>query len=256
MPKGFFIVIFTDEEVRNKILIQQNWFVEESPLYLQPWQPNFNPLPLVVYNHPVWICLYNLPLEFWNDSCLEKIGRSLGTLIDIDNEIVESDSYLYARLKIAVVKKIASNLSLLSGDNVWMQQVEVEAYHPTCGRCSLNNHQSTNCRVFVKPARNVKKWVMKLNMQLTVTNANKGDEIAKIPIVASKSPSPKCTGARSGDVKEDNVRLSPSRLDPINLKGFLDNEINYDLESEDEFHLDDVLDNIDPRSISQSKKFC
>ncbi|GLJ15818.1 hypothetical protein SUGI_0260880 [Cryptomeria japonica] len=64
MPKGFFIVIFTDEEVRNKILIQQNWFVEESLLYLQPWQPNFNPLPLAVYNHPVWIRLYNLPLEY------------------------------------------------------------------------------------------------------------------------------------------------------------------------------------------------
>ncbi|GLJ30115.1 hypothetical protein SUGI_0595610 [Cryptomeria japonica] len=120
MPKGFFIVIFMDEEVRNKILIQQNWFMEECPIYLQPWQPNFNPLPLAVYNHPVWICLYNLPLEYWNDSCLEKIGRSLGTLIDIDNGIMESDSYLYTRMKIVAVKKIPSNLSLLSGDNVWM----------------------------------------------------------------------------------------------------------------------------------------
>lgn len=46
--------------------------------------------------------------------------------------------------------------------------------------------------------------------------------------------------------------MSPSRLDPINHQGFSDNEINYDLESEDEFHLDDELDNIDPRSISQS----
>lgn len=64
MPTGFFIVIFSDEDVRNKILSQQNWFVEECPLYLQPWQPNFNPLPLAVYNHPIWIRMYNLPLEY------------------------------------------------------------------------------------------------------------------------------------------------------------------------------------------------
>lgn len=253
MPKGFFTVIFTDE-VRNKILIQQNWFLEECPLYLQPWQPNFNPLPLVVYNHPIWIRLYNLPLDYWNDSCLEKIGRSLGTLIDIDNGIMESDSYLYARLKIAVVKKIPSKLSLLSGDNVWMQQVEVEAYQLTCGRCGLKNHQSADCRVFVKLARNAKKWVTKLNSQLTVTKANKGDVLDKTPILASKPPSPKqnCSGAHSENANKDDVRLSPSRPDPINHKGLSDNEINYDLDSEDEFHLDDELDNIDPRSISQS----
>ncbi|GLJ49971.1 hypothetical protein SUGI_1062750 [Cryptomeria japonica] len=167
---------------------------------------------------------------------------------------MESDSYLYARLKIAAVKKIPSKLSLLLGDNVWMQHVEVEAYQPTCGRCGLKKHQSVDCRVFVKPTRNAKKWVKKLNNQLTVTNANKGDVVPKTPILASKPPSPKqnCSGARSENVKEDDVRLSPSRPDPINDKGLSDNEINYDLDSEDEFHLDDELDNIDPRSISQS----
>ncbi|GLJ47224.1 hypothetical protein SUGI_0996860 [Cryptomeria japonica] len=163
MPKGFLIVNFTDEEVRNKILVQQNWFLEECPLYLQPWQPNFNPLPLGVYNHPIWIWLYNLPLDYWDDSCLEKIGRSWGTLIDIDNEILESDSYLYARHKIAAAKKIPSNLSILLGNKAWMQQVEVETFLPICGRCGFKNHQSVDCRVFVKPANNAKKWAPKSN---------------------------------------------------------------------------------------------
>ncbi|GLJ38736.1 hypothetical protein SUGI_0789720 [Cryptomeria japonica] len=232
--------------------------MDECPLYLQPWQPNFNPLPLAVYSHPVWICLYNLPLEYWNDSCLEKIGRSLGTLIDIDNGILESDSYLYARLKIAAVKKIPSKLSLLLGDNVWMQEVEVEAYQPTCGRCGLNNHQRVDCRVFVKPARNAKKWVTKLNSQLTVTNANKGDVVDKTPILASESPSPKknCSSAHSENANEDDVRLFPSKPDPINYKGLSDNEINYDLDLEDEFHLDGELDNINLEALVNSQTFC
>ncbi|XP_059070555.1 uncharacterized protein LOC131860194 [Cryptomeria japonica] len=57
-------------------------------------------------------------------------------------------------------------------------------------------------------------------------NANKGDVVAKTPTLSSKPPSPKqnCSGARLENAKEDD----------------------------DEFHLDDELDNIDPRSISQS----
>lgn len=128
--------------------------------------------------------------------------------------------------------------------------MEVEEHYPTCGRCGLKNHQSADCRVFFKPARNANKWVEKLNNQLTVTNANKGVVADKTLNSSSKSSSPKraCFGVRSGATIEDEVRLPLSSLDH---KGFSDNEINYDLDLGDEFLLDDELANINPRSISQ-----
>ncbi|GLJ14434.1 hypothetical protein SUGI_0233390 [Cryptomeria japonica] len=110
IPKGVFVVIFAEEEARKKVLFQQNWFLDGIPLYLQPWQSNFDPVPLGVYNNPIWTRLYNLPIAYWDESCLEKIGRSLGTLLAIDEQIVESDSYIYARLKLAAVKHITTKI--------------------------------------------------------------------------------------------------------------------------------------------------
>ncbi|GLJ55701.1 hypothetical protein SUGI_1196490 [Cryptomeria japonica] len=63
----------------------------DHPLFLQPWNPNLDPTKLRPYEEPLWIWLYNLPIEYWGDECLEKIGRTLGTLIDIDWDILESD---------------------------------------------------------------------------------------------------------------------------------------------------------------------
>lgn len=70
--------------------------------------------------------MYNLPKEYWGEKCLEKIGRSLGTLLEIDEEIIKKDSYVYARLKLAAVKEIPSQISLVSLVGIWMQQVEIE----------------------------------------------------------------------------------------------------------------------------------
>ncbi|GLJ38429.1 hypothetical protein SUGI_0782650 [Cryptomeria japonica] len=53
IPRSFFVVVFANNSERNNILCKQNWFVGDHPVYIQPWAPNFNPLPLVVYNQPV-----------------------------------------------------------------------------------------------------------------------------------------------------------------------------------------------------------
>ncbi|GLJ53309.1 hypothetical protein SUGI_1136400 [Cryptomeria japonica] len=120
IPKGFFIVIFAEEDEKERILHHGNWFLDGHPLYLQPWFPNFDLVPLVVYDRPIWICLY------WGESNLEKIGRTLGTLLEIDENIVENDSYLYARLITEAVKEIRSHIYIKSMNRIWSRLLEVE----------------------------------------------------------------------------------------------------------------------------------
>ncbi|GLJ38930.1 hypothetical protein SUGI_0793630 [Cryptomeria japonica] len=104
LPKGFFVTIFAEKEDRDQALNSKNWCFENFLLYIQPWTPNFDPLKLAVYDSPVWIRLFNLLIEYWGDPCLQKIGRSLGTLLEIDEDIIDNDSYVYARMRIATVK--------------------------------------------------------------------------------------------------------------------------------------------------------
>ncbi|GLJ37405.1 hypothetical protein SUGI_0759420 [Cryptomeria japonica] len=106
LPKGYFIVIFSTEEEQQKILEGGLWIMDSKPLHIQRWHRNFNPLKTDPYDKPVWIPLNNLLMEYYTEDALEKIGRSLGTLMDIDTYIAQGDSYIYARLQLVAVKRI------------------------------------------------------------------------------------------------------------------------------------------------------
>ncbi|GLJ54314.1 hypothetical protein SUGI_1165400 [Cryptomeria japonica] len=110
--KGSLIADFAEAKEKDITLSKQNWFLETHPLYLQLWCPNFDPTSLAIYDGPVWVRLYNLPIEYWSEPSLEKIGRSLGTLLDIDEDIIGADLYTCARLKIAASKQKSISTSL------------------------------------------------------------------------------------------------------------------------------------------------
>ncbi|GLJ34934.1 hypothetical protein SUGI_0703020 [Cryptomeria japonica] len=254
IPRNFFIVVFEDGMERNKFLCKDNWFIKEHPLYLQPWIPNFNPLPLAVYDRPVWIRMYNLPMEYWGDKCLEKIGRSLGTLLEIDEEIIEKDSYVYARSKIAAVKEIPSQISLVTSVGVWMQQVEIEKEIVPCSRCGSKMHLEEDCRMFVRKARrsnfpkqtNKQRWVEKTvkpllmilsNLQKEPKKEEKEVPIGKEPIKTNLMEN---VGNQNLDIVDHNQLPLTSSLE-------------YEEElSPEEDDIKDGLENLDPKCISQS----
>ncbi|GLJ16592.1 hypothetical protein SUGI_0284140 [Cryptomeria japonica] len=134
-------MVFREETVRNKIWNQQNWFFGSAYLYLQLWQSNFDLVSLAMYMEPIWIQLYNLSMDYWGDYSLECIDRSLGMLLVVDKEIIENDSYLYARIKIVAVKKVPSSIF-------------------------VKDQFAEDWTIFVKPA---KKWVKKDGDRKSIT---------------------------------------------------------------------------------------
>ncbi|GLJ40785.1 hypothetical protein SUGI_0843490 [Cryptomeria japonica] len=107
-----------DKWERDRILNQENWFADKDAVYLQPWTPNFDPIPLVVYSCPIWIRLYNLPIEYWGEVFLEKIGIMLGTVLEIDADD-EDDLCKYVKLRIAVVRRISKHITLHTSKGAW-----------------------------------------------------------------------------------------------------------------------------------------
>ncbi|GLJ37215.1 hypothetical protein SUGI_0754730 [Cryptomeria japonica] len=169
LPRGFFVVVFVEGSARNRVMHQENWFVEGNPLYIQPWQSNFDPLPLAIYDSPMWIRLYNLPIEYWGDSSLKNIGRTLGTLLEIDERIIEDDLYPYAKLRIGAVKIIPSHITLITLEGKWRQQIEIEKEIIPCQRCGSKFHFAKECKMYVRRVqsnmvgRPKQNWVVKDN---------------------------------------------------------------------------------------------
>ncbi|GLJ49677.1 hypothetical protein SUGI_1054240, partial [Cryptomeria japonica] len=148
----FFVVVFVEGSEGDKILNQENWFIDSHPLYLQPWAPNFDHVPLAVYEGPIGTRMYNLPIEYWGDISLKKISRTLGTLLEIDEEIIENDLYSYARLRIAIVQEILKYIMLVTSEEKWRQQLEVEKEIVPCSRCGSKFYFPDECKMFVRRA--------------------------------------------------------------------------------------------------------
>ncbi|GLJ17938.1 hypothetical protein SUGI_0314620 [Cryptomeria japonica] len=119
---------------------------DNKPLYIQKWYRNFNPLKMEPYEKPRWIRLNNLPMEYWSEEALEKIGRSMGTLMEIDAKIATRNVYLYARMKLAAVRRIPQLIKLRSHDMEWLQAIEIEEEKYFCSICERRNHDSDKCR--------------------------------------------------------------------------------------------------------------
>ncbi|GLJ15277.1 hypothetical protein SUGI_0249990 [Cryptomeria japonica] len=153
ISKGFFVVLCENHSERDHILNQENWFVDKNAVYLQPWTPNFNPIPMVVYSCPKWVSLYNLSIEYWGEVFLEKIDRMLGTVLEIDIDD-EDDLCKYARLRVAIVRRIPEYITLHSSNGAWRQQMEVEKEIQNCPRCGSKFHGVEECRMFIRKARN------------------------------------------------------------------------------------------------------
>ncbi|GLJ54585.1 hypothetical protein SUGI_1172550 [Cryptomeria japonica] len=223
IPRSFFIVVFENGRERNK--------------------------------------MYNLPMEYWGENCLEKIGQLLGSLLEIDEELLEKDSYIYAQLKLAAAKEIPPQISLVSLAGVWMQQVEIEKDIIPCLRCGSKMHREGECRIYVRKDRrnnfpkqsNKHRWVKKtVKLPLTISDKSQKDvdmEVKLAPIIKDSSKM-NCL-ENEVHLLSDSVDLNPINKEDIQLS--LTSNSEYEEEpNPEEADLEDELENLDPRSISQS----
>ncbi|GLJ32868.1 hypothetical protein SUGI_0661990 [Cryptomeria japonica] len=189
--RGFFIVIFATQEERQKVLEGGLWSMDSKPLYIQRWHRNFNLLKIDLYDKLLWICLNNLPMEYWTEEALAKIGRSLGTLMDIDAEIALGDSYIYARLQLAAVRKIPLQVKLCAHGLEWIQSVEIEEEKYYCLNCGRQNQSTSNYKI---PKKENNEWRPK--------QKENAENCETIPCLEYKK-------------KEDDLQSIPSRLEEL-----------------------------------------
>ncbi|GLJ44536.1 hypothetical protein SUGI_0935150 [Cryptomeria japonica] len=244
MPKGFFIVVFASEEERQKILEGGLWTMNNKPLYIQKWYRNFNPLKMEPYEKPIWIRLNNLPMEYWSKEGLEKIGRSMGTLMEIDAEITTGNSYLYARMKLVAVRRIPQLIKLRSHDMEWLQAIEIEEEKYFCSICGRRNHDLDKCR----NNKNEKKvWRVK-----QAAGNKKSEELLQITVreqvnenldKKQSGVSQEAEGNNKKDLEEKACNLESNCQSDIGLE---EDEISEEDEDKDELEITDI------RNIGQS----
>ena len=135
--KGFFTVVFNCLEDRNRILDQGPYFFNSAGLYLKGWVERFNPDKEDLSYAPVWIRLYSLPWEYWEEKSLQEIGNAIGEFVKIAEETKLCGYTSYARICVYMDLKqpLPDTVSFFHEDYEWTQVIDYEHVPFRCRKC-------------------------------------------------------------------------------------------------------------------------
>ncbi|XP_031131806.1 uncharacterized protein LOC116033187 [Ipomoea triloba] len=119
------------------------WIIMDHYLVVQEWRPNFNPHSNEIEKLLVWARLPTLPIEYFEDDFLQKIGDKIGRTIKVDGTTSPVSRGKFARVcvEINITKPLLSKYTL--GEMVW--PIEYEGIHLICFNCGIYGHRQDQC---------------------------------------------------------------------------------------------------------------
>jgi hypothetical protein len=82
---SFFIFNFDSVDHATNVLERAPWNMANRPLVLKRWQPNMQFLKDDLARVPVWVRLYNVPLEYWTIKGLSCVASAIGVPLHADH---------------------------------------------------------------------------------------------------------------------------------------------------------------------------
>lgn len=127
-PKGFFTAVFNCLEDRNRVFEGGPYFFNSAGLFLREWIDRFNSDKEDLSWATVWIRLYSLPWEYWEEESLKEIGNALGDFVKVAEDTKTQRYTSYARICIYVDLKqpLPDTVSLSHEDVEWIQLIDYE----------------------------------------------------------------------------------------------------------------------------------
>ncbi|GKC02083.1 zinc knuckle CX2CX4HX4C containing protein, partial [Tanacetum coccineum] len=163
--QGLYYFNFKSQEGMNSVIENGPWMVENKPLFVRKWEPGLCMSKLDTSKVPLWVKIYDIPLEAWNVDGISRIASRIGVPIIMDKittSICEKPfgRALYAKVLVEVdaakglidtveiwYKSLGKSM-MLNVDYVWRPLV--------CEHCKTFGHLSRFCS---KGLANVEKKV-------------------------------------------------------------------------------------------------
>jgi hypothetical protein len=162
LKNGLYLFRFEDEKTRDEVMEAKVWHMANKPLILRKWTPGMQLLKLSLSSIPIWIKLHNLPIEFWNTTCLSYVASGVGKLICADSVTKVQLRLGFARVLVEV--NIDSNfpkeVEIVGANGI---RVVVGVEYPwiliKCKKCKSFGHLAHTCTKIEKQV-----WIPKRNV--------------------------------------------------------------------------------------------
>ena len=123
------------------------WIIAGQTLVVQQWKPEFDPFSSEISTMAVWIRIVGLPLRFYKEFPMRKIGHVLGNVVKVDKLTLAQVRGQFGR----VCVEIDLNKPLIPFVDVegCRYSVVYEGISMICFNCGCFGHIKANC-VFKK----------------------------------------------------------------------------------------------------------
>ncbi|CAL5339681.1 unnamed protein product [Camellia sinensis] len=148
IDNGFFIFKVKSEEAIEKILEDGLYYVGARLIVVKKWQPGLKLTKCEFSSVPLWVKLYNVPLELWTEEGLGYIASIMGTPLYLDVPIFKRSRLTFVRICIEVPanKEIPKSFKINIGyGDPYEIHVEVPWKPQRCDGCKTFGHATNLC---------------------------------------------------------------------------------------------------------------
>ncbi|KAL4300658.1 hypothetical protein AHAS_Ahas17G0222900 [Arachis hypogaea] len=140
---GYFLIRFSDQGDYAHAFFEGPWMIVDHYLLIQRWRPLFIPKENEVQKVAVWVRIPNLPTELYNRYFLWKVGKSIGTMLKVDEHTSIHSRGKFARIcvEIDIRKKLVPSFSALGKEF----NLVYEGLHQICFNCGKYGHRIEGC---------------------------------------------------------------------------------------------------------------
>ncbi|XVE85315.1 hypothetical protein DITRI_Ditri17bG0081800 [Diplodiscus trichospermus] len=139
-----YVVKFTNLDEYERALFGGPWDIADHYLVVTRCYPNFDPETFTILKLAVWVCFPNLPMEYYDQEFLLKIGCRIGNPLRVDTITIAAVRGHFARLcvEIDLEKPFLSKFRLRRK----VRRIEYEAMHVICFECGRYGHRKEECK--------------------------------------------------------------------------------------------------------------
>lgn len=136
----YFLVRFAMEDDYNYVKYGGPCMVLEHYLIVKEWRSNFNPSTDKTENMLVWIRFLDLPIEYYGEEYLMKIGEKVGMPIKVDYATSLITRRMFARMyvEINLTKPLLAKYNM----HCKIYKIEYEVIHLVCFHCGMYGYNA------------------------------------------------------------------------------------------------------------------
>ncbi|XP_039054688.1 uncharacterized protein LOC120197152 [Hibiscus syriacus] len=182
-----FVFSFSSESARDWVLNNGPWHVHNKPLILRNWEPNLKRLSLNLSKIPVWVNLFNVPLELFSRTGLSYIASAIGVPISMDTITATKSRLEFAKvcIEIGVRDVIPKHIVVvLKNGQTTSITVEVPWLPHSCRRCNVFGHNEKGCELKTTTNQTVPLVWKKKTEHNPITTAIQKDNVTETEVNA------------------------------------------------------------------------